>query len=550
MNKTKPYLIAIAAGVLAMLAPAVGAKGEGIGDILRDVLRSRGTGTQTQAINNGQNVTNLDGFAGSEAHFRILVPAGQTQLTIRTSGGRGDADLYAQFSSAPTRSSYASRSTGWNNNEVISIANPRPGWWHVMLQGSSNYSDVSLSARFMPGDAAAQPPVVRRPPPVVVFDLPPGVTRLFSRRDVANLSGTVGTRLYFQVLVPPQAESLSIGTAGGSGDSDLYVSRGVLPDAKKYEAVSNGSSTAEKITINQPAPGPWYVLVYGYKPFAGVTVGANVTGGVVRREPGGQLDIIAPAPGTDLRAGGAYMVEWRTRELAGRVRVLQSFDEGHTWSDIAPASVADIRKGKLKWVVPFSLRGRGQTVRLRIIGMDNPQLLADAGPYAIVRRQPIQPRPAPAIDPEAARLGRYVDAFEPDSQTKPAAIVMNVKQRHTIYGRDDKDWMIFTPPAPGEYRVTFSDVQMKLEAVAFAGRPGDGKLSVIRKFGVVTQGYAVDFTVDRNIAFVMIYTEADHKGEVGGYSVVIQRIQPVRPRPAPSPRGPGVPRPGGPGKRR
>lgn len=541
MNMTKPYLIAKAVGALVLLAPLARAKGDGINDLIGGLLRSRTTSVSTRIINSGRSVTNLDGFAGSETHFRLLVPEGQTQLKIRTSGGQGDVDVYVQFSATATRSFYTSRSTGWNNNEYISIANPRAGWWHVMLRGSSNYSNVSLTAEFLPGEQAAQPPVVHRPPPTVVFDLPPGVTRLVAGRDITDLAGKVGDRLYFQVLVPPKAESLSVGTAGGSGDSDLYVSRGVLPDAKKYEAVSNGNGTGEKITINNPAPGAWYVLVYGYKPFEGVTVGANVTGGVVRRPIGGQLDIVAPAPGTDLRAGGSYMVQWHTRELAGRVRVLQSFDEGHTWSDIIPASVADIRIGKLKWTVPFALRGRGRTVRLRIIGMDNSQLLADAGPYAIVRRHPLQPRPGPAIDPEAARLGRYVDAFETDSQQKPAEIVANVKQRHTIYGRGDNDWMVFRPPAPGQYRVTFSDVQVKLEAIAFAGRPGDGRLSVIKKFDVITTGYAMDLTVDRNVAFVMIYAEADHKEEVGGYSVLIQQIQPPRPGRRPSPRGPETP---------
>lgn len=544
MNRMKPYLIAIAAGALAMFAPATEAKADGISDIISDLLRSRTTSVSTRIINSGRSVTNLDGFAGSEMHFRILVPAGQTQLKIRTSGGQGDVDVYVQVSATATRSFYTSRSTGWNNNEYISIARPKAGWWHVMLRGSSNYSNVSLTAEFLPGEKAAQPPVVRRPPPTVVFDLPPGVTRLVSGRDITDLAGKVGDRLYFQVLVPPKAESLSVGTAGGSGDSDLYISRGVLPDAKKYEAVSNGNGTAEKITINNPAPGAWYVLVYGYKPFEGVTVGANVTGGVVRRPVGGRLDIVSPAPGTDLRAGGSYVIQWRTRELAGRVRVLQSFDAGHTWSDIIPASVADIRKGKLKWTVPFALRGRGRTVRLRIIGMDNSLLLADAGPYAIVRRHPLRPRPGPAIDPEAARLGRYVDAFETDSQQKPAEIVANVKQRHTIYGRDDKDWMVFRPPTPGQYRLTFSDVQVKLEAIAYAGRPGDGRLSVIKKFDVTTKGYAMDLNVGRNVAFVMIYAEADHRNEVGGYSVSIQKTQPRQPGQRPSPRGPETPRHG------
>ena len=400
MNRTKLSLIAMVAGAVVVMASALGARGAGIDDIVRDVLRNRASPGQPVVISNGQNVTSLDGYAGSETLFMILVPQGQTELTVRTSGGRGDVDLYAQFSAAPTLSVFAHRSTGRTTDETVSVPKPQAGWWYVMLDGSSNYSGVTLSASFAPDPVPLSPPAAVRSP-LAAGELPRGVLRLVPGQTVAGLAGRAGMRKRYQILVPPRAESLSVTTAGGSGDCNLYLSRGARPDAKNHEFVSQGEGTQEKISVEKPAAGPWYVLLYGNKPFDGVSLSVSVTGGAVNRgAQGGRLEVVAPEPGSVIRAGATYVVKWRTPVLAGRLRVLESYDDGQTWSDIAPASVADIRKGEIRWTVPFSIWGRGgKTIHLRVIGMDDPQLVADAGPYEVVRKGPVRPAPAATTGP-------------------------------------------------------------------------------------------------------------------------------------------------------
>ncbi len=49
-------------------------------------------------------VTGVSGATGSQKFWTMSVPAGATNLTISTSGGTGDADLYVKFGSAPTLS--------------------------------------------------------------------------------------------------------------------------------------------------------------------------------------------------------------------------------------------------------------------------------------------------------------------------------------------------------------------------------------------------------------------------------------------------------------
>jgi len=136
---------------------------------------------------------------------------------------------------------------------------------------------------------------------------------------------------------------------------------------------------------------------------------------------------------------------------------------------------------------------------------------------------------APAVDPEALRLGRYVDKYEPDSQEKPAAISLGESQRHTLYGKGDKDWIIFTPPAPGKYRVTVNGVLQKTNFVIYTGRAGDGKLTDIVKAGVKADGWSADVDVDRGVGFLLFRADADDKDDVTPYTVTVQRVMPAPP---------------------
>ena len=55
----------------------------------------------TGVLTNGTPVTGLSGATGTELRYTLVVPAGASGLKFVTSGGTGDADLYAKFGSAP-----------------------------------------------------------------------------------------------------------------------------------------------------------------------------------------------------------------------------------------------------------------------------------------------------------------------------------------------------------------------------------------------------------------------------------------------------------------
>ncbi|WP_426749663.1 trypsin-like serine protease [Myxococcus sp. Y35] len=105
------------------------------------------------------------------------------------------------------------------------------------------------------------------PPP------PPGTILL----EETGLSGSRGSWEDFEITVPSGATSLVVTQTGGSsGDADLYVRQGSLPTSTRYNCRSQASGNNETCTISNPVAGRWYVSVYGYSAYSGVSVTATV----------------------------------------------------------------------------------------------------------------------------------------------------------------------------------------------------------------------------------------------------------------------------------
>ncbi|WP_105167950.1 pre-peptidase C-terminal domain-containing protein [Pseudoalteromonas sp. T1lg23B] len=84
---------------------------------------------------------------GEWLYYTFEVPAGSSNLTVQTSGGSGDADLYVRFAQQPTTSSYECRPYEDGNAELCTITNPQAGVWHLGLRAYRSFSAVLLSAQ-------------------------------------------------------------------------------------------------------------------------------------------------------------------------------------------------------------------------------------------------------------------------------------------------------------------------------------------------------------------------------------------------------------------
>lgn len=109
-----------------------------------------GGSTGGTALQNGVAKTGLAGSAGTELSYTVVVAAGAKNLTIATSGGTGDADLYVKFGSAPTTSSYGCRPYQSGNAETCTFATTQAGTYYVKVRGYATFSGVSLKATWTP----------------------------------------------------------------------------------------------------------------------------------------------------------------------------------------------------------------------------------------------------------------------------------------------------------------------------------------------------------------------------------------------------------------
>ncbi|WP_349985752.1 S8 family peptidase [Stenotrophomonas sp. WHRI 8082] len=127
--------------------------GAGIVDAHAAVLKVQEGGTpgpdpDPQELHNGVAVTGLAGKAGSEYRYTIRVPAGSEQLSVSINSGQGNADLYVRYGSPPTDTEYNCLPQSGGNEESCLRILPGLGLWHVRIKAVSDFSGVSLIARY------------------------------------------------------------------------------------------------------------------------------------------------------------------------------------------------------------------------------------------------------------------------------------------------------------------------------------------------------------------------------------------------------------------
>ncbi|MCX5143752.1 M9 family metallopeptidase [Streptomyces sp. NBC_00338] len=85
---------------------------------------------------------------GNYSYLYIDVPAGTARLTITTSGGTGDADLYYNADSWATTGSYTARATGSGTAHTLTIDNPAAGFHYISLYAVQDFGGAKVSVRY------------------------------------------------------------------------------------------------------------------------------------------------------------------------------------------------------------------------------------------------------------------------------------------------------------------------------------------------------------------------------------------------------------------
>lgn len=78
-------------------------------------------------------------------HFTQTLDAGYSSLTVTTTGGTGNADLYVRHGAQSTKSAFDCRSNTNNNTETCTITNPVAGTWYIDLKGTKAAAGVTVN---------------------------------------------------------------------------------------------------------------------------------------------------------------------------------------------------------------------------------------------------------------------------------------------------------------------------------------------------------------------------------------------------------------------
>jgi uncharacterized protein (TIGR03437 family) len=90
-----------------------------------------------------------------------------------------------------------------------------------------------------------------------------------------------GSEALYRFSIPPGATNFTVSTSGGSGDVDLFLRKGqpavcqlsffaFEPCQYDYESVNSGN--VEAVSVNNPAPGDWYLSVSAFADYHGATL--------------------------------------------------------------------------------------------------------------------------------------------------------------------------------------------------------------------------------------------------------------------------------------
>ncbi|WP_158229059.1 pre-peptidase C-terminal domain-containing protein [Chitinimonas sp. BJB300] len=105
----------------------------------------------------------------------------------------------------------------------------------------------------------------------------PPSTPLTSGVPMPNQAGATGSWTYYRIAVPNGSTALNVSIAGNNGDADMFVRAGAIPSGTVYTCKADGPTSAEGCTVNAPGVGTYYVGVYGYAAYNGLTVKATVS---------------------------------------------------------------------------------------------------------------------------------------------------------------------------------------------------------------------------------------------------------------------------------
>ncbi|WP_394391352.1 M9 family metallopeptidase [Shewanella woodyi] len=205
-------------------------------------------------------------ISGGKNSLYVYVEEDNTQLTISTAGGSGDANLYFNEETWASSTSHQASSTNAGNDETLHVTANR-GWRYITVDSESEFSGVTLKVELDTGTSPT-PPNSGTIIDACLTQNPTNSARLTSGEAICTDDGIN----YYSLWVDEGTSELTVTSAYGSGDVSLYGGSS-WSNANSYEAASTtADSTSETFTVSNPTPGWYYITLESEVTSSGVAV--------------------------------------------------------------------------------------------------------------------------------------------------------------------------------------------------------------------------------------------------------------------------------------
>jgi hypothetical protein len=132
---------------------------------------------------------------------------------------------------------------------------------------------------------------------------PDEIAAIVNDMSVSGLGADQGDSRYFRIIMPANATRLTISTAGGAGNVDVFARHERLPTRIANACGATTSSATERCLVEQPAAGDWYVLLDAATTYSDVTlhaayvIGGSIAVNVAGLPPDTDAGIVVTGPG-------------------------------------------------------------------------------------------------------------------------------------------------------------------------------------------------------------------------------------------------------------
>ncbi|WP_394201398.1 collagenase [Shewanella waksmanii] len=209
-------------------------------------------------------------ISGGRGSFYVYIEEDNTTLTISTSGGSGDANIYYNADTWADSGNAQASSVSAGNEESLQVVANR-GWRYIAIDTETEYSGVTLSVSIN-GNGNPTTPPVSDVDNVCLSQGAQSGGRLTAGVAACSDSGTN----YFSLWIDEGSTELTVSTGHGNGDISLYGGRS-WPNATSYEQASvTANSTSESFTVSNPQSGWYYITTIDEGNSNGVAIKASL----------------------------------------------------------------------------------------------------------------------------------------------------------------------------------------------------------------------------------------------------------------------------------